>query len=144
MNLKFHKWCLSILPTPFVHKPGISLALSSATGLSKFTDLHSPCIVGQEKKNGIIIRMGDRGSFTVPHLSVCVLAAGHTRCVSSLVRHMASKQRRGYTSPHYNLQKGSVWRITGVFRLLLSKTELSAELTPFFLKGENQTPRWWY
>lgn len=48
---------------------------------------------------------------------------------------MAAKLRRGYTSTYnHGLQKGSVWRITGIFffRLLLSKTELSATLTPFF------------
>lgn len=53
---------------------------------------------------------------------------------------MAAKQRWGYTSPHYNhsLQKGSEWRITGIFRLLLSKTELSAALTPFLIGGNKQ------
>lgn len=59
--------------------------------------------------------------------------------MSSSVRHMAAKRRRGYTSPRYNLQKGSVWRITGIFRLQLSKTELSAVVTPFFfLPGNRQ------
>lgn len=54
-------------------------------------------------------------------------------CVSTLIGHMAAKLRWGYTSQSdtHNLQKDSVWRITGIFRLLLSKTELSAALTPF-------------
>ena len=141
VRLRFQKWRLLITVHTLAfmaHKPVISLAPSHATcsntELNKFSDLHS---LGHCKaKNGIIIPVSDRGSFTVPHLSVCVLAA---------VRLWFACQARSDTwllngdeaTPLHttitSLQKGSVWRITGIFRLLRSKTELSAALTPFFL-----------
>ncbi|KAA8583775.1 hypothetical protein FQN60_014983, partial [Etheostoma spectabile] len=57
---------------------------------------------------------------------------------------MTVKRRQDYTSPHCNhgLQKGSAW-ITGIFSLLLSKTELSAALTPFLqVYRDGRKKRW--